>query len=154
VLTAAEEEMMPANLHVSSLSQSIPAFQDGQINFLTERTTWTPGIVGINCFGRGYVNGHCILDLIRDRTAVRKKFWDKRLVVFSSTTEHGVESMLKHIKNHSENLALHYLLNENSKLPSNGHLFRGFTILNSTRKCQEVQVNIKIMVYTTKIYMC
>lgn len=145
MLTAAQEEMMPANLHVPSLNQSIPAFQDGRINFLTERTRWTPGIVGINCYGMGHLNGHCILDFNRNPSDVCTKSKEKRLAVFSATTEGGVRSVLKHMENHCDNLALHSLLNENTKRPPAQHLFRGFTILNSSQKYREVQVNMFIV---------
>ncbi|XP_061181837.1 fatty acid synthase-like [Saccostrea echinata] len=138
VLLAAQDGMMPANLHVNSPSILIPALSDGQINYLTERTRWSPAIVGVNCYGMGHLNGHCILDFTQNPSHVEKSR-EKRLAVFSATTEHGIRSILGHIEKNLANLALHSLLNENSKSPPVQHQFRGFTILNSMLKCQEVQ---------------
>ncbi|XP_062605841.1 fatty acid synthase-like [Saccostrea cucullata] len=138
VLLAAQDGMMPANLHVNSLNPLIPSLSDGRINYLTERTRWSPTIVGVNCYGMGHLNGHCILDFTQNPTHVEKSR-EKRLAVFSATTEHGVGSILGHLEKNSANLALHSLLNENSKSPPVQHQFRGFTILNSVLKCQEVQ---------------
>lgn len=135
--------MIPANLHVGTPNQCIEALHDGQdwrIEFLSERKRWTPGIVGVSCNGMGHMHGHCILDFTSNPPDA-KKSQEKRLAVFSATSELGVKSVLKHLENNSDDFALHSLLNENSKLPPVQHQFRGFSILNSKQSCLEIQVS-------------
>ena len=138
--------MVPANLHVRSPNPSIPALHDGRINYLSERKRWTPGIVGINSNGLGHLHGHCILDFTADSVDVEKSK-EKRLAVFSATSDQGVRSVLKHLEHNGEHIALHDLLNENSKRPPIQHQFRGFTLLNSKQNCLEIQVSKKFFCF-------
>jgi len=79
VIIAAEEKVIPANLHYKEPNPNIPALVDGRLEVVAENTTWNRGLVAVNSFGFGGTNVHTVLDtaVSNDKVNFRSHYHNK-----------------------------------------------------------------------------
>lgn len=132
-----EDKMMPANLHYESPNPDIPGLVDGRLQVVTDRTPVHGGLMAVNSFGFGGSNVHTVLKPNVD-SETECSDSSKRLFLYSSRTEDGVNKVLSSVEEQSKNINLHALLNESRNIDN---LYRGYTVLNTENNVKEVQVN-------------
>jgi fatty acid synthase len=132
-----EDKMMPANLHYESPNPDIPGLVDGRLQVVTDRTPLHGGLMAVNSFGFGGSNVHTVLKPNVD-SKIDCSDSSKRLFLYSSRTEDGVNKVLLSVEEQSKNINLHALLNESR---NSDNLFRGYTVLNTENNVREVQVS-------------
>ena len=110
-------------------------------------TPWSGGYVGINSFGLGGINVHVLLKSAND--SCPKRTADNphpaasvpRLVTCCGRTKEGVEKTLNYAMRFSKNVELQELLESAfGQLPTSAHPYRGFTLVNSSRSWQAIEV--------------
>ena len=152
VLIAMENKIIPANLHFNSPNPDIQGLQDGRLKVISQNTPWSGGLVGINSFGFGGSNVHALLKSNNAEERLAHAANDSpRLFTFSARTEEGLQYVLDQAQENASNVELHALLAENACSPASTHPYRGFTVLNTQAKPQEIQVSAHP--YKTSIFL-
>ena len=147
-----EENCIPGNLHFKSPNTDIPGLQNGQLKVIDRNSKWQGGLVGINSFGFGGSNVHAVL---KSNSARRSKdvpcngCEKKRLFLYASRSEEGLKESLKVVRDHSNDMYLHSLMNETADLPPSSHPFRGYTILNGSEAVSVQVGSAKQLLYLT-----
>ncbi|CAH0549735.1 unnamed protein product [Brassicogethes aeneus] len=136
IVIAMEFGKIPGNLHFKSPNKDIPALNDGRLKVVSQNTEWKGGIVGVNNFGFGGANAHIILKSNTKPKTTGIPSPLPRVVSVSGRTQEAVDNFLTKVeknKNDEEFLALIDAVHSKN---INGHIYRGYTILNeqSTRE--------------------
>jgi len=135
VLVAFEHQQIPANLHLNDINTDIKPLVEGVLDPVRVNTPFTGQLAGVNSFGFGGVNVHCVIKRNdKEATADSSKIYDKvpRLVNFAGRTEAGVHHLLDFVEQHPERISREFLalVNDVSKVaPSTGQNHRGYIIL-------------------------
>ncbi|XP_059474548.1 fatty acid synthase-like [Neocloeon triangulifer] len=132
VVIGFENGKIPPNLHFKNPRPGIPALAEGRIKVVSEVTPWTGGYVGINSFGFGGANAHCLLrshQKEKPKTDPAELDGLPRIVLASGRTLDAVETILAEFEKRavdSEYVALENCVHEDKIA---GHLYRGFAVL-------------------------
>lgn len=84
-----------------------------------------PGLISINSFGWGGVNGHIVCEPCHIKKSNSYKRPKHRLVVFSGRTPEAINYALKHVQNNQDDDEFLALLDEIHKTNIVGHSYRG-----------------------------
>ena len=99
VLISIEERMIPANIHFHNPNPEISALRDGRLQVVDKHMPLNGQYIGINSFGFGGTNVHCILkfDGEAERKVVRHPAAnDLRLFTMSARTEEVICKSIFH----------------------------------------------------------
>ncbi|KAB0796701.1 hypothetical protein PPYR_10762 [Photinus pyralis] len=132
VIIAMNCGVISKNLHYSSPNINIPALRDKRVKIVTENRSWNGGLVGINSFGFGGLNGHALL---RSHSKTKKTGTVAslpRLVVVSGRTHDAVCKFLDSLDQNKEDIELMALVNSIHSRNVTGHRFRGYRLLGKT----------------------
>ena len=143
VIIAMEDGFIPANLHYKDPNPDIPSLTDGRIRVVSERTSWSGGYVGVNSFGFGGSNVHVLLKS-QPRDAIRithPASATPRLATFAGRTKESVETVLKELQDHADDVSMQALLQANAAASTNTHSYRGYVLLNKENQKSEIQVS-------------
>lgn len=123
-LIAIRRRELPGNLHFESPNPEIPALLDQRLKVVDRNMEFNHGLLAINSFGFGGVNGHLLLK--PNFAPSDAQFWSKdlneisqtpRLLTFSSRTEEGVQMALNQLKQNPTDLTAHFLLQVKDSQP-------------------------------------
>ncbi|XP_067207658.1 fatty acid synthase-like isoform X2 [Linepithema humile] len=142
VIIAFETGFVPPNINFTSPRDDIDALMDGSIRVITEAMPLKNGYVGINSFGFGGGNAHVLLQWnVKEKINNGAPTDDlARLVVLSGRTEDSVKLFLDDIANHFIDVEYIRLLHDIHADAIDGHLWRGYIILDSQQKYSIQQV--------------
>jgi len=111
---------------------------------VTERTPWEGGYIGINSFGAGGANVHCLFRSPDNDAATRPAHVAAnatRLVTVASRMQSGVEAMLDEMLQRPTDVDMQYLVQSSvDDLPALTHPYRGFALVNSANSQQTIEV--------------
>lgn len=99
VIIAMESGFIPPNINFNTPRKDIPAFFNGRINVVAEKTPWNGGLVGINSFGFGGANCHVLLNW-NEKSKINNGLPEDdlpRLVVASGRTQEAVTVLLNDV---------------------------------------------------------
>ncbi|XP_017888250.2 fatty acid synthase-like, partial [Ceratina calcarata] len=143
VIIAMESGLIPPNLHFTSPTKGVKCFEEGKLQVITEPTPWEGGYVGISSFGFGGSNAHVLLKSFTKEKVNNGAPSDDlpRLVAVSGRTEEAVKTLLDYVESIPVDVEYIRLLHDIHNEEISGHLFRGYTLVNSTsgRPIKEIQ---------------
>ncbi|XP_045464695.1 fatty acid synthase-like [Harmonia axyridis] len=132
MIVAMEAGFIPTNLHYKNPNPDIPSLSDGRLKVVTEKHPWEGGTVAINSFGFGGANAHIILHS-NPKTKVTSQTKNiQRVIGVSGRTEEAVEELLKASEENSNDEEFLALIDQIHRIPTPGHNFRGYTILDGS----------------------
>ncbi|CAH1180924.1 unnamed protein product [Phyllotreta striolata] len=136
VLIAMKTGILPANIHMDPIDESLPGIGDKKLQIVTRNLFWNPRIAAINSFGFGGANAHVLLKPfaeLKGKPNISRKY---RLVQVSGRTEEAVGHFLQQIHQNRNDEDFLSLLDEVHKLNIDGHFFRGYSVIgpNSTQE--------------------
>ncbi|XP_071640962.1 fatty acid synthase-like isoform X2 [Temnothorax longispinosus] len=141
-IIAFETGFVPPNINYTS-PQNIDALINGTVRVIEEPMPLKNGYIGINSFGFGGANSHMLLKWnLKQKVNNGTPSNDlPRLVILSGSTEESVKLFLNDVANRPINIEYIRLIHDVYGDSIDGHLWRGFTILNilqqdSIRKIQ------------------
>ena len=142
VVVAMEDGAIPANLHYQSPNPNILGLQDGRLKVVSERTPWQGGYVGINSFGFGGSNVHCLLKShSKPRPAIHTAERQTRMVTYAGRTQEAVESLLTYAQTEGLSVEQQALLQDQAVSSPASMPYRGYTLVNVENAPMEVQVS-------------
>uniref|UniRef100_T1JX10 Ketosynthase family 3 (KS3) domain-containing protein n=1 Tax=Tetranychus urticae TaxID=32264 RepID=T1JX10_TETUR len=128
-----QNSLIPMNVGMEVVNPRIESLRDGQL--ITPRTNlpWNGNIIGVNAFGFGGSNTHCLITASDKRHPVDNQVPknSRRLICFCNRTEKGLRKMSHSIQNQcrsNEYLALIDKIAIGTTIES-GMYWRGFSIL-------------------------
>ncbi|XP_044017899.1 fatty acid synthase-like [Aphidius gifuensis] len=134
VVIANESGKIPPNLNYKKPRDGVKALEEGRIRVITEPEPWDGGYVGVSSFGFGGANAHILLKS-NDKEKINggaPKDNLPRLVVVSGRIEDAVASLLTDVESRPVDVEYIKLLHDIHAQGTSGHLYRGYTILNTT----------------------
>lgn len=132
IIIAMETKVIPGNLHYHTPNPEIAALTDGRVKVVSENTPWKGGLVGINNFGFGGSNAHCILrSYDKESKAPHPASKLPRLFVYGGRTEEAVKRVLSEAKKHAHDVNFHSLMEESANTSLRKLPYRGYTVLNN-----------------------
>ena len=99
--------------------------------------------MGINSFGFGGANVHATLKSHDKQKIQRSDGQRRRLFIYASRTQEGVDRVLSLAEKQPSDIYLHKLLNESAHMSLTSHPYRGFTVLNGSDSNRNVKVGMK-----------
>lgn len=134
VILAMETGTIPANLHFSAPNPNIPSLLDGSIKVVDKHREFEGGLVGVNSFGFGGANVHCILRSnpgphVSGKSSVEDGTKLPRLVLMAGRTEDSLQATLDRLEADAPlPEATYALLNKVGQPPVNLFPYRGFVL--------------------------
>ncbi|XP_077275953.1 fatty acid synthase-like [Temnothorax americanus] len=130
-IIAFETGFVPPNINYTS-PQNIDALINGTVRVIEEPLPLKNGYIGINSFGFGGANSHMLLKWnLKQKVNNGTPSNDlPRLVILSGSTEESVKLFLNDVANRPINIEYIRLIHDVYEDSIDGHLWRGFTILN------------------------
>ncbi|CAB3220194.1 unnamed protein product [Arctia plantaginis] len=125
---------IPPNLHFTVPREGVTALAENRLKVITEKQPWNRGMSGINSFGFGGANAHVLLkNIARDKVNKGMPSDDlPRLVCVSGRTESAVARILDDLESRTVDAELIRLLHAIHDDDIQGHVVRGYTLLEST----------------------
>ncbi|KFP09893.1 Fatty acid synthase [Egretta garzetta] len=118
---------------------NIPGLKDGSLEVVCKPTPVKGGIVGINSFGFGGVNGHIILRPNEKKSQPLEACNMPRLVQICGRTEEAVEVLIQESRKHGGCSPFVSLLSDISAVSVSSMPYRGYTLVGTESDIKEVQ---------------
>ncbi|XP_046963942.1 fatty acid synthase-like [Vanessa cardui] len=125
---------IPPNINFKVPRKGISYLEENKVKVVTEKQPWGRGMTGINSFGFGGANAHVLLKSVA-RTKVNNGLPSDdlpRLVCVSGRTEAAVARILDDLESRTVDAELVRLLHAIHDDNIDGHMFRGYSLLEST----------------------
>lgn len=147
MLLSFERGILAPNLHFSQPNPKIRPLVDGMLKVVDREIPVNKDVYGINNFGLGGSNGHMIISPNCKNGVAHMAAKMKRLAVHCGRTEEAVTFALDGLCTCPESVETQYLLQCVAQSRPEKQPFRGYTVLNGTRKNHVIQVNNPITCY-------
>lgn len=147
VILAMENNLVPPNINFTAVRPGITALEEGRLKVITEPMKLDGDLVGVNSFGFGGANAHCLL---RTFPKEKKNFGQPaddlpRIVNWAGRTEVAVNTVLDAISTKPLDAELVGLMHNIQLESMSGNVFRGYGVYgkqenaNATCLAREVQ---------------
>ncbi|KAJ8668373.1 hypothetical protein QAD02_010036 [Eretmocerus hayati] len=139
VMLGMESDVIFPNLHFNTPRSELTPITEGRIKVVTEAVPWESGYVGISSFGIGGSNGHVILKS-HDKKKVNGGAPSDdlpRLVAVSGRTEAAVNLLLDDLQKKQIDVEYVKLLHDIHTHGINGHMFRGYVLLDQKTESKD-----------------
>jgi fatty acid synthase, animal type len=142
--------LIPPNINFTEIRKDIPSLMEGRLKVVTEPTPLEGTLVGVNSFGFGGANAHCLL---RAGEKVKVNFGlpkDNlpRLITWSGRTEEAVTKMLDDIVKRPIDVEHVALLHNIQHETTPGHVFRGFGLYEQNKAENAVCLSKEVQHFT------
>lgn len=139
--------MIPANLYFNNPDTNQPAFTEGKLFVVSERTRMdSKTLAGVSSFGVGGAMAHAILKYIPQQTRVEQPSTGATMLFLcSSITQQSVEAMLQEVERVPQDLDLQSLIGRTAKVHTSTNKYRGYCLLNADEQTSDVKVIFKVM---------
>ncbi|XP_044013914.1 fatty acid synthase-like [Aphidius gifuensis] len=139
IIIANETGKIPPNLHFNKAKKGLKAIEEGRIRIITEAENWNGGYAGVSGLGLGGSNAHCLIKS-NDKEKINNALPNDdlpRLVMVSGRTEYAVKYILDDIENRPIDVEFIKLLHDIHADRIDGHLYGGYTILNTINSIEK-----------------
>ncbi|XP_046964445.1 fatty acid synthase-like [Vanessa cardui] len=125
---------IPPNINFNVPRKGISLLEENKVKVVTEKQPWDRGMSGIDSFGFGGANAHVLLKNIARAKLNNGLPSDDlpRLVCVSGRTEAAVARILDDLESRTIDVELVRLLHAIHDDDIGGHIYRGYTLLEST----------------------
>lgn len=142
-----ESGQIPANLHFKSPNPNIEALVDGRMKVVAENLNFCGGFVGINSFGFGGANTHCLLrsmpkepkELQEPETSGSQN--PLNLIFYSGRTENSFDEIFDYVQKNPRDFGVQSMLANQCGTKPNLHPYRGFMIMG-TKETPLVEIQV------------
>lgn len=139
VILAFETGLIAPNINFTKIRPGITSLEEGRLSVVTDVQKLQGKLVGVNAFGFGGANAHCLL-----RGNSKEKInggvpLDKlpRLVTWSGRTEESIHVVLNRLESQPLDAEYIGLLHNIQKEETPGYLFRGFGLFRQSEKPEQ-----------------
>ncbi|KAL5018316.1 hypothetical protein ScPMuIL_004038 [Solemya velum] len=141
VIISMEDGMIPANLHFNNPDTNQPAFTEGKLFVVSERTRMdSKTLAGVSSFGVGGAMAHAILKYIPQQTRVEQPSTGATMLFLcSSITQQSVEAMLQEVERVPQDLDLQSLIGRTAEVHTSTNKYRGYCLLNADEQTSDVK---------------
>lgn len=130
VILAFENNLIPPNINFTAVRPGISSLEEGRLKVVTEPTPLDGPLVGVNSFGFGGANAHCLLKACTKEKINKGCPTDDliRIVNWSGRTEEAVNTVLDFISTKPLDSEFVGLLHSIQNETVSGNVFRGYGI--------------------------
>lgn len=133
VILAFENDLIPPNINFTAVRPGITALEEGRLQVVTEATKLDGDLVGVNSFGFGGANAHCLLKAFPKQKVNKGAPKDDlpRIINWSGRSETAVNTVLDFACNNPLDAEFVGLLHSIQTETVSGNVFRGYGVFGA-----------------------